>query len=97
MSSAEPPLPGTPKVEFIEPDLARWTFESADPTTQEGEFTFWRGYFGFEETDWPHHLDGRFGWCDEVAGNRHHDNAVATWFRSARLAPRRRIGFSMKR
>lgn len=56
---APPPAPGMPKVEFIEPDLARWTFESADRATQEAEFTYWRGYFGFEEVDRPHRMDGR--------------------------------------
>jgi len=48
-----------PKVEFIEPDLARWTFESADPATHEAEFKYWRGWFGFEESDWPHRIDGQ--------------------------------------
>lgn len=53
------PKPGEPWVEFIYENLARWTFASTDRATQDAEFRYWRGYFGFEEDDEP----------DEVRGN----------------------------
>lgn len=53
-----PPQPGIPKVEFIEPDLARWTFTSTDRGVQEAEFSHWCGWFGFDETDRPSEVTG---------------------------------------
>lgn len=53
-----PPEPGMPKVEFVEPDLARWTFTSADREVQNLEFRYWCGWFGFDENDEPHEVDG---------------------------------------
>lgn len=55
------PVPGTPKVEFIEKDLARWTFASLDLSTQEAEFSLWCGWFGFDEDDQPIEVEG-FTW-----------------------------------
>ena len=51
------PEPGMPKVEFIEPDLARWTFTSTDRAVQQVEFSYWCGWFGFDEADRPHHVE----------------------------------------
>ena len=49
---------GMPRVEFIAKDFARWTFTSADRATQDAEFHFWRGYFGFEEDNKPEEVGG---------------------------------------
>lgn len=53
------PEPGEPKVEFLEPDFARWTFLTDDPAMQRAQFNYWRGWFGFEEEDEPHSIEGR--------------------------------------
>lgn len=34
------PKPGDPLVEFIEKNLARWTFASTDRATQQAEFNY---------------------------------------------------------
>jgi hypothetical protein len=57
--SEELPARGTPKVEFLEPDFARWTFASTDRDVQQAEFNYWRGWFGLEEEDEPHSMEGR--------------------------------------
>lgn len=54
------PMPGYPVVEWLDPfKLARWTFATADRPTQEAEFRYWRGWFGFEEDDEPERIEGR--------------------------------------
>ena len=52
-----PPEPGMPKVEFVEPDLARWTFTTDEGDVQQIEFSHWCGWFGFDEDDLPHRVD----------------------------------------
>jgi hypothetical protein len=55
--SAEPE-PGSPKVEFIAPDLVRWTSANKDRRVQDAEFTYWCGWFGLDESDRPYQVDG---------------------------------------
>ncbi|MDB5540575.1 MAG: hypothetical protein JWQ89_2302 [Devosia sp.] len=54
------PIPGMPKVEFLDEGktLARWTFASADLAAQRAEFNHWLGWFGFDEGDQPHAVEG---------------------------------------
>ena len=52
------PVIGMPRVEFVEENLARWTFATADRKVQEREFDYWGGWFGFDETDGPHEVGG---------------------------------------
>ncbi|KQW81079.1 hypothetical protein ASC89_04405 [Devosia sp. Root413D1] len=59
MPVGDMPGPGMPTVEFLEPDFARWTFLTDDPALQRAQFNYWRGWFGFEETDEPHSIEGR--------------------------------------
>lgn len=47
-----------PKVESIDPNLTRWTFTSLDPEVQRAQFEYWRGWFGFDETDQPIEVEG---------------------------------------
>ena len=53
------PEPDQPHVEFLEPDFARWTFPTDDPALQRVQFNYWRGWFGFEEEDEPHSIEGK--------------------------------------
>lgn len=52
------PEPCMPKVEFIEPDIARWTFTCADRELQQAEFSYWCGWFSFDEDDRPSEVRG---------------------------------------
>lgn len=64
MTTVEMPAPGMPEpggepvVEFLEPDFARWTFRTDDPALQCSQ-NYWRGWYGFEEEDEPHSIEGR--------------------------------------
>lgn len=56
---AELPQPGYPKLEWIEDKvLARWTFTSDDRATQDREFNYWLGWFGYDEADRPEQVQG---------------------------------------
>ena len=59
MPGGDMPGPDVPTVEFLEPDFAQWTFPTDDPAIQRLQFNYWRGWFGFEEGDEPHAIDGR--------------------------------------
>jgi hypothetical protein len=63
------PVPGMPKVEFLDGNktIARWTFTSADRASQEAEFNHWLGWFGFDEADRPHEVEGN-GWLVRKRG-----------------------------
>lgn len=56
--SAEPDYP---VVERLLPgdNSYRWTFSSADRAVQKREFSYWMGWFGFEEDDRPDRVEGK--------------------------------------
>lgn len=55
------PEPGYPTVERILPgeNSYRWTFATDDRATQDEEFVYWMGWFGFEEDDEPDRVEGK--------------------------------------
>lgn len=48
-----------PKVDFHSPGYARWTFNTDDLTEQQRLFSYWCGWFGFDENDRPERVEGR--------------------------------------
>jgi hypothetical protein len=68
LNTATLPVTGMPRVEFIEHNLARWTFATSDRTIQAREFEYWRGWFGFDETDEPDEVGGDVWFVRQQAG-----------------------------
>lgn len=51
--------PPQPAVEWIAADLARWIFDTEDRNEQQRRFSYWCGWFGFDEDEQPETVEGR--------------------------------------
>lgn len=50
---------GYPVVQHLPDGDWKWTFASADRAEQQRDFSYWCGWFGFEEDEEPHVVDGK--------------------------------------
>lgn len=59
--SSEAAEPDYPLVKLISPveNVYRWTFSTGDREIQDREFGYWKGWFGFDEDEQPHEVNGK--------------------------------------